>query len=88
MVSQLQRRREASYRMAPLACGCRDPLSCRCHDDPRYDDEPAFAAPSALSRDELADLLAELLHPDTLRALWRGGRRDLAVRLARLTGAA
>ena len=30
--AQLRRRREASYRLPPLACGCRDPWPCRCHE--------------------------------------------------------
>jgi hypothetical protein len=28
--AQLRRRREASYRLPPLDCGCRDPWPCRC----------------------------------------------------------
>ena len=30
--AQLRRRREAALRLPPLACGCRDPLYCRCRD--------------------------------------------------------
>jgi hypothetical protein len=30
--AQLRRRREASYRLVPLDCGCRDPWPCRCHE--------------------------------------------------------
>ena len=58
--------------MPPMACGCRDPLSCYCHDDPPPIDTQA---------DERAELLADL------RTLWRISYRDLAERLARWLGA-
>jgi hypothetical protein len=33
----LRRRREASYRLPPLDCGCRDPWPCRCYEPPPSD---------------------------------------------------
>ena len=33
-VAGMKRRREASSRMEPMACGCRDDWTCRCHDTP------------------------------------------------------
>jgi hypothetical protein len=82
----LHRRREASWRLPVLACGCSDPWPCRCSDPP----------PSAKMLDAATDaaghLLACGLEPlfdvDTLRRLWRrgGSDRQLAERLHRRCG--
>lgn len=41
IAADLRRRREASWRLPPLPCGCPDPLGCRHYDDePCQDDEP------------------------------------------------
>ncbi len=65
---QLRRRREASYRLPPLACGDRDPLLCDHRDDvPR-----------------LADYCCSGLGVDQAAALARLGGRCTATTCARL----
>lgn len=79
-IAACRRRRDASYRVEPLDCGCRDPWTCRCHD----------SQPSERMTDAAADAAEYLLHHglppifsiDQGRALWRAGRRDLAVMCA------
>src|SRR5689334_11889814 len=34
IAAELRRRREAALRVPPLGCGCGDPLTCRCRDQP------------------------------------------------------
>jgi hypothetical protein len=86
VVAQLGARRQASYRLAPLDCGCRDPWPCRCTEPPVSED--------ALEswRDAAEHLLATVgmpVVPIEVRRAWyrRGGRdRALAERLHRGCG--
>lgn len=77
--SQLLRRRDAAQRAEPLACGCRDPWPCRCHDD-----EPSEHQLDAY-RDAAEHLLGLNLLPApnaaAMRQMWRRGGD--AQRLAR-----
>jgi hypothetical protein len=74
--AQWNRRREASARLVPLECGCRDLWTCRC--------EPN-ASPTAMVVDAWADTLVAILAsgmvpglppPPVLRALWNRGGAD------------
>jgi hypothetical protein len=82
------RRRQASYRLVPLDCGCRDPLGCRCTVPPMS--EPALDG----WRDAAEYLLCAVGMPvvplEVRRALYRRGGRDraLAERLHRGCGGA
>lgn len=79
-IASLRRRRDAAQRVTPLDCGCRDPWTCTCRDP----------QPSERMTDAAADAAEYLLHHglppifsiDQGRALWRAGRRDLAVMCA------
>jgi hypothetical protein len=82
--SGLRRRREASWRLLVLADG---------HSDPWHYDEPPSTAhqlDGAVAAAEylMVHGLAPVFRIDTIRALWRRGDRRLAVKLARLQGAA
>ena len=83
--AQLHHRRQAAYRLVPLACGCCDPAVCACTEPPpteRWVDAGAAAAQHLL---ELG--LTPILDVAVLRALWRrpGRDRDLAQHLHTLT---
>ena len=85
-VAALRRRREASWRLPPLECGCRDPWRCRC--------TSAALSAAALDgwRDAAQHILANgwipLLPLEVRRALWRrqGADRLLAKRLHHACG--
>lgn len=77
--TRLHRRRAAAARCQPLECGCRDPWTCRHHDDDQDDDNQTEAAAQAGDY-LLRHGLAPLYGVDRGRALWRAGRRDLAIR--------
>lgn len=77
-IAGLRRRRAAARRLPPLACGCHEPWTCRHHDGPITDrqTEAAIAAADHLIEHQLCPIFGV----DQARALWRAGRRDLAVR--------
>lgn len=77
----LRRRRAASQRAEPLACGCADPWTCRHHDSP-VDVDAAVAAGEHLLRNQLGPIY----NVDTGRTLWRAGRRDLAIMCVQQVG--
>jgi hypothetical protein len=75
----MRRRRQASYRLPPLDCGCRDPWPCRC-DRPPLSQKIVDAGAQAAQH--LRDCgLPPLVDVETRRALWRRGGDDR--RLAR-----
>jgi hypothetical protein len=78
-VAGLHRRRNASWRMLPLDCGCRDPLGCRC-DDPPLSDRQAFGAVAA-AHHLLGENLTPIFDRPTLVALWRNGHHRLVDRV-------
>lgn len=80
-IASIGRRREASRRVQPLDCGCTDPWTCKHHNPVRDADRQAEAAIAAGDH-LLHHNLGPLYDVDTGRALWRAGRRDLAVRTA------
>jgi hypothetical protein len=86
-LSQLHQRREASHRLPPLCCGCRDPWPCRCRDDNtppnRWVDAGTEAAHYLIQLG-----YTPLLDTTVLRALWRRGGTDrqLAQHLYALAG--
>jgi hypothetical protein len=71
-----RRRRDTSSRLPPLACGCRDPLLCRCgssqrgHGDPPPSERMVDAAALAAAHLSAAGL-PPIFDQATLRALWR-----------------
>lgn len=73
-VTDLRRRREAGRRLAPMACGCPDPWTCRCHEgepsDHRVDGYNAAIRYLASHGLTAAPLLPEM------RALWRRGNEE------------
>lgn len=79
---QWRRRREASWRLPPRPCGCVDPSTCRCTEEPSLSDCQLDGW-----RDAALHLLATDLLPsvpaEVQRALWRrgGADRDLAKQL-------
>ncbi len=88
-VRQLKRRREASFRLVPLDCGCRrrDPWRpCRCTEGQPSDKQIEAVVDAAAHLRALG--LAPIFGKDILRALWRAGHRDLAADLAQLGGVA
>lgn len=76
-IAACRRRRAASYRAVPLDCGCRDPWTCTCH-DPQPSERMTDAAVDAAEY-LLRHGLPPIFSIDQGRALWRAGRRDLAV---------
>jgi hypothetical protein len=74
------RRRQAAQRLAPLGCGCRDPLFCRCR--PPVSERPALsekmvdAGADAAIHILITTGCAPILKTDVLRALWRRGGDD------------
>ena len=87
----LQRRREAARHLKPLACGCRDPLFCRCR--PTLHERPPLTEKMIDAGRDTAHHLLEngfvpLLQPDVLHALHRRGDddRQLARELYALVG--
>lgn len=84
--SQLRRRRDASYRLPVLNCGCPDPWPCRCS-DPLLSSNMVDAG-----RDAALHLLKSgavpVLKFEVLQALWRrgGADRELAERVWDETG--
>lgn len=76
-IAACQRRCDAARRVTPLECGCRDPYTCRCRDtEPTpHQTEAAIQAAEYL----LHHALVPIFSIDQGRALWRAGRRDLAV---------
>jgi hypothetical protein len=85
--TQLRRRRAASYRCPPLDCSCRDPWPCKHYRDPYISDKQAEAAVAAIEHLDLVGTPG-LLDERTCRAMWRVGRRDLAVAVQRRTAGA
>ena len=88
LLAGLKRRGQASQRMQPRACGCRDPWPCRHHDEPESENLVDAGRDAA---QHLIDCgLIPLLHPDTMRGLWRRGGTDrrLVNQLRALVGAA
>lgn len=82
----LRRRRQASYRLVPLDCGCRDPWPCHCTQptlSEKFIDAGRDAALHVLEHGGIP-----LLAIEVLRALYRRGGDDraLAVELHALTG--
>ena len=74
-VSQLRRRRHASWRLPSLDCGCGpDPLSCRCTDPPLTERMVDGWRNTALH--VLATGHVPLLPLEARRALWRRGGPD------------
>lgn len=75
--SRDRRRRAAAQRSAPLDCGCRDGWICRCTDHGISDiqADAVIAAAETL----LALGAPGIFDADQCRAMWRRGRRDLAV---------
>jgi hypothetical protein len=76
--TSLHRRRVASRRLVPLACGCADPWICRCTDPPlseRMVDAGVGAAAHLLAAD-----LPPMFDPPTLRAMWRQGHQQVVQR--------
>jgi hypothetical protein len=74
LAAQFRRRRLAAARSVPLACcGCRDPILCRCHDDPLSDlhdrSELMLWAARAASEHLAALGLPPVFDPETTRAL-------------------
>jgi hypothetical protein len=71
IAGQLRARRQASYRLAPLDCGCRDPWPCR-HTEPPPSERQADAY-----RDAVLHLTGLGLTPaprlPEMRDLWRRG---------------
>ena len=84
---QWRRRRQSSYRLPPLHCGCKDPWPCRCAEPPALTDRVLDGW-----RDAGLHLLTEgwvpLLPIEVCRALWRrgGADRKLAELLDELCG--
>lgn len=85
------RRRQAAQRLAPLGCGCRDPLFCRCR--PPISERPPLSEKMIDASADAARHLSEigfvpLLELDVLRALYRrgGDGRALAQELCGLAG--
>lgn len=83
-----RQRRQASYRLIPLDCGCRDPWPCRCTVPPLSDKTVDAGRAAALH--VLDQGRVPLLELEVLRALYRRGGldRQLAEQLHRLTGGA
>lgn len=77
--SALHRRRAAASRCEPLECGCVDPWTCR-HHDGNHDTDRQTEAAIAAGDHLLGHRLGPIYNVDQGRALWRAGRRDLAVR--------
>lgn len=81
-----RRRRAAAQWMKPLHCGCRDPWTCRHHDD----DQPITEQWVNGYRDAAEHLLAEGYPPapniPAMRVMWqrRGDDQRLAVRISEL----
>lgn len=84
--SQLRRRRLAADRSVPLACGCRDGLTCRCTDPPLS--KHALDGWRDAAEHVLASGRTPLLPLEVRRALWRRGGQDreLAERLHEACG--
>jgi hypothetical protein len=61
LAAQLRRRQHAAARLPPLACGCRDPLTCFCYGDPLAE---------ALNRQAVSEPLSLMDSLSTLRRLW------------------
>lgn len=76
--SRDRRRRAAEHRTQPLACGCRDPWLCDCDTDAFVSDVQADAVIAA-AETLLALGTPGIFDADRCRAMWRHGRRDLAV---------
>ncbi|MGO9156994.1 hypothetical protein [Mycobacterium sp.] len=73
----LHRRRNTSWRVVPLDCGCRDPWPCRCTQPPlseRMVDAGRDAALHILDAGEIP-----LLEIEILQALYRRGGTDRAL---------
>jgi hypothetical protein len=85
-VAGLHRRRYASQRSIPLACGCPDPWTCRCTDPPLSD----YAVDGWRNAVEhvLATGQTPILPIEVLQRLWRNGGadRELAARVWEQTG--
>lgn len=75
--SQLRRRRNASRRLIPLDCGCRDPWPCRCTEPPLSQHQVNSWAKAA--RHILDTGHTPLLPLEVRRALYRRGGADWAL---------
>lgn len=74
-VAELHRRRQASYRLPSLDCGCRDPWPCWCSSPPLS--EKMIDAGRAAARHILDSTgRVPLLEFEVLQALWRRGGED------------
>lgn len=85
-LAALHRRRRASLRSVPLACGCRDPWPCRCSRPPLS--QKMIDAGRDAARHLLEAGQVPLLELEVLRALYRRGGNDrvLAAELYELVG--
>jgi hypothetical protein len=73
-LAALHRRRQASRRMVPLACGCADPWPCRCTDPPLSERAIENWRDTALH--VLSTGYLPVLPIEARRALWRRGGAD------------
>jgi hypothetical protein len=74
--SQLERRREAKNRSVPLACGCRDTLTCRCYTTEPPLSEHALDGWRDAALKVLFDGCVPVLPIEVRRALWQRGGPD------------
>lgn len=85
VLAQMKRRQYIAIRSAPLNCGCRDPLVCRCGRPDEVTEQYVDGY-----RDAAHHLLSQGLTPApniaAMRVLWRrgGDEQRLAVRLSEL----
>jgi len=73
-VSQLRRRRHASWRLPSLQCGCRDPSPCRCTDPSLSERQVDYWRDAAVH--VLSTGCMPLVPLEARRALWRRGGAD------------
>ncbi|MDH6247547.1 hypothetical protein [Mycobacterium sp. OTB74] len=74
VIADLNRRRSASCRLAPLDCGCRDPWPCRCAEPQLTDREVDAYRDAALHLRHCGLLPAPNIA--AMQALWRRGDAD------------
>lgn len=80
-IAALRRRRNASYRLPVLECGCSsDPFTCRCHDSDQMS-ESSVDGYAAAAQHLLNQGLLPAPNVPALRVMW--GRRGADQRLAR-----
>jgi len=76
-VSQLSRRRHASWRLPSLQCHCRDPWPCRCTDPPLTEHQVDYWRDAAVLLLRAGHI--PLLPLEARRALWGRGGADRAL---------